>query len=134
MRKLVAALFISSLGIGAAQAAPDALKCPEKFDPLKPASMNCFSDEIFILNGADPVLLPGAPAPRALVDCSDKAMGGKDSKNCFVGDLAKSLSIEGLQLAVDRAVELMRAKSPTLPTWDEVVVFTSDFGPSSQPG
>ena len=135
MRKLVAALFVTSFGIGAAQAAPDALKCPEKFDPLKPASMNCFSDEIFLLNGAEVVTLPETPpVPGPLVNCSDKAMGGKDSKNCALGRVPQALSIEGLQLAVDKAVELMRAKSPQLPEWDEVVVFSGDFGPTTQPG
>ena len=84
MRKLVAALFVAFLGIGAAQAAPDALKCTAKFDPMNPATMNCFSDEIFLLNGAD-LTLPDSPPSPPLVDCSDKTMAGKDSKNCLSG-------------------------------------------------
>jgi hypothetical protein len=134
MRKLVAALFVAFAGIGAAQAAPDALKCTEKFDPLKPTSMNCFADEIFILNGAEAVMVGSPAAPRALVDCSDKAMGGKDSKNCVLGSIPGALTLEGLKLAADKAIELMRAKSPQLPEWDEIVIFGADFGPTTQPG
>ncbi len=135
MRKLSAPLFAAfsvALGFGAAaQAAPDALKCSKKFDPKDPTSMNCFADEIFILNGAE------TAGAGPLVDCADKAMmpGIKDSKNCFFGpDATKYLTIESVERAVGKAVELMKAKSPTLPEWDEVVVFTSDFGPTTANG
>jgi hypothetical protein len=138
MRKLVAALFTLFAGIGAAQAAPDALKCTEKFDPLKPTSMNCFADEVFILNGAEQVTFPGAMAVQGpLVDCVDKMgmAGVKDSKNCLFGkDQSKYLSIEPLEAAALKAVELIRAKQPALPEWDEVVVFTADFGPTTATG
>jgi len=93
--------------------------------------MNCFADEIFILNGAE------TQGTTPLVDCADKAMmaGVKDSKNCFFGaDATKYLTLETVERAVARTVELMKAKSPQLPEWDEVVVFTSDFGPTTANG
>jgi hypothetical protein len=132
MRKLVAALFVAFSGIGAAQAAPDALKCAEKFDPLKPTSMNCFADEIFILNGAEQATFPGAMAVQGpLVDCADKMgmAGVKDSKNCLFGkDASKYLGIEPVEAAALKAIELIKAKYPQPLEWDEVVVFTADFG------
>jgi hypothetical protein len=140
MRKLVAApLFVAffSLGLGAAQAAPEALKCTKKFDGKDPTAMNCFADEIFILNGAETVNAGTPPAPVPLVDCADKAMmaGVKDSKNCLFGaNAADYLKIDGVERAALKAVELMRAKSPTLPEWDEVVIFTADFGPTTATG
>jgi hypothetical protein len=134
MRKsLVAAILLSSLafGLGIARAAPDALRCTEKFDPLKrPAapgtigsSMNCLSDEIFILDGAE--LVNGAP----LADCAGETPP-KDPKNCFFGhNQANYILIDGVELGISKAVELLRTKVPQLPEWDEIVIFTADFGP-----
>jgi hypothetical protein len=138
MRKLVA-LSVTFLGIGAAQAAPEPLKCTAKYDPLNPATMNCFADEVFILNGAEIVSVPTSPpVDRALVDCADKAAPamGKDSKNCGFGRVDAPLSLEGLDLAVTKAIQVMQAKAggAPLPQWDEVVVFSSDFGPPTQAG
>jgi hypothetical protein len=142
MRKLLAApilltFLVVLVGAGAAQAAPDVLKCAEKLDVTKPTSMNCLSDEIFILNGGELVSLPTTPpGPAApLVNCADKPMmpGVKDSRNCFYGNVANYLTIEGLELAAAKAVELMKAKVPQLPEWDEIVVFGADFGPTPPP-
>jgi hypothetical protein len=135
MRKLVAALFVAFTGIGAAQAAPDALKCnpSAKIDPTKPETMNCFADEIFVLNGAETATF-SATVQGPLVDCADKMgmAGVKDSKNCLFGaDQSKYLGIDPLETAVQTALNLIKAKSPAVPEWDEVVVFTADFGPAT---
>ncbi len=134
MRKLAAALVVAFSGIGAAQAAPEAAKCTAKFDPMNPASMNCFADEIFILDGSTPY---SATVTTPIADCADKAgmAGVKDSKNCLFGaDQSKYLTIEPVEAAALKAIELIRAKQPQLPEWDEVVVFTADFGPTSATG
>jgi hypothetical protein len=135
MRKfLVAAILLPffALGLGVARAAPDALKCTEKFDPRKrPApgtvgsSMNCLSDEIFILDGAE--LVNGAP----LVDCAESGIPPtKDPKNCFFGNnQANYINIDNFERGVSKVLELMKTKVPDLTQWDEIVVFTADFGP-----
>jgi Thrombospondin type 3 repeat len=133
---LVAAILFPFVGAGAAWAAPDALKCTEKFDPLRrPAtpgtigsSMNCLSDEIFILDGAE--LVDGVP----LVDCAESGNPPvKNGKNCFFGkNQSVYLSIEGLEPAVSKAIELMKTKVAELPEWDEIVVFTADYGPEAE--
>ncbi len=136
MRKfLVAATVLAFFApdLGVARAAPEALKCTQKYDPLKRpaapgtigASMNCLSDEIFILDGAE--LVNGAP----LADCAPQ-MGQttlKDPKNCLFGSSEeKYLKIDGIEPVVSKVVELMKTKVAQLPEWDEIVVFTADFG------
>jgi hypothetical protein len=134
MRKFLVAAILPSffaLGVGVVRAAPDALKCTEKFDPLKrPAapgtigsSMNCLSDEIFVLDGAE--LVNGAP----LIDCAGDPPA-KDPKNCFFGsNKANYINIDNFERGVSKVVELMKTKVAQLREWDEIVVFTADFGP-----
>jgi hypothetical protein len=143
MRKLVAApLFVAFFGLGAAQAAPEAAKCPKdamgktKFDPKDPTTLNCFNDEIFVLNGAETVMVGNPAVAAPLVDCADKSgmAGVKDSKNCLFGtDASEYLKVSAVERAAQKAVELIRMKGGT-GEWDEVVVFTADFGPTTATG
>ena len=136
----LAASLLTLLLPSVALAAPEALRCKAKFDPAKldssPESpgfnVNCFADEVFILDGTQVVPLPTDTEPnrvRALVDCGDNpAMPGmKDPFHCYVGDVAQQNKGGDLAPAVQRTLELLRAKVPTLPTWDELLFFRANF-------
>jgi hypothetical protein len=118
---LVASTLLASvLGkSGMAYAAPPALVCADKNE------RNCFQDEIFLLDGNENVTRNGEAVP--LVGC-------KASNDCYLTKVEELFQSIGLEAAVGRALELMRAKAPSLPEWDEIVVFTADFGPTRQPG
>ena len=139
MRNLiVASLLVSSslLLPAVALAAPEALRCKAKFDPQKldpdPASpgwnVNCFAGDVFVLDGTQVVTLPDG-APRSLVDCAEKPglPGTKNSSNCYIGALTDQLKGASLKPAVDRTLQLLRARVPTLPEWDEILIFRNDF-------
>jgi len=124
MRKLMAAfagLAAPVLVSGAASAAPADLVCADA------NARNCFVDEIFLLDGANTVTRGAATVP--LVACT--AMSTTD---CYITNPKELFTQTGLQDVVGKALEYIRAKSPTLPSWDEVVVFYADFGPTRQPG
>lgn len=121
MRKLAATtVFLGALATGSfSQAAPAELVCADK------AARNCFQDEVFLLDGNEMVMRDGASVP--VVAC-------KTSSDCYLNSSADSFKPAGLSATVQRALELIRAKRPALPAWDEIVVFTADFGPARQPG
>jgi hypothetical protein len=117
---VASAILTSLLGVdGVSYAAPPALVCADK------NQRNCFQDEIFLLDGNENVARNGEPLP--LVGC-------KASNDCYIVKVEELFQPVGLESAVSRALELMRAKAPSLPEWDELVVFTADFGPVRQPG
>jgi hypothetical protein len=140
MRNFAAAASLLTLLLpSVALAAPEALRCKAKYDPAKldsnPESpgfnVNCFADEVFILDGSQMVPLDPEVAPdvtRTLVDCGDPTMPGiKDPFHCYVGDLSKQNKGGDLAPAVRRTLELLRAKVPNLPTWDEILFFRANF-------
>jgi hypothetical protein len=121
MRKLaVSTVFLGALTTGSlSQAAPADLTCKDK------AERNCFVDEVFLLDGNETVMKAGAAVP--VVAC-------KTSTDCYLNSTADLFKPDGLSLTVARVLELIRAKGATVPAYDEVVVFTADFGPTRQPG
>ncbi len=128
MRKLLTAfagLAVSVLASGAVSAAPAELICADA------NARNCFKDEIFLLDGANTVTrgTTAAPTQVPLVACT--AMSTTD---CYMTNPRELFTQTGLQDVVGKALELIRARAPMLPGWDEVVVFSADFGPTRQPG
>lgn len=121
MRKLAAStVFLGALATGSlSEAAPADLVCADK------AARNCFQDEVFLLDGNEMVMRAGASVP--VVVC-------KTSTDCYLNTTADLYKPDGLSATVLRALEIIKAKAPALPVWDEVVVFTADFGPTRQPG
>jgi hypothetical protein len=114
------------LAASTASAAPPAMVCADK------AARNCFTDEVFLLSGDETVTrADGTMVPVA--DCNT-VMGAKVSTDCYLNSTADRHKIVGLNATVARALELIRAQNPAMPQWDEIVVFTADFGPSPQPG
>lgn len=122
MRKLftttAAVTLLAMLGGDASAAPPSELVCSGT------AVSNCFKDDIFILDG-NSTTAGATPAP--LVGCAATEI-------CYMTADGKLQWGNGLQAVVGTALDQIRAKAPTLPGWDEVVVFTSDFGPTVQPG
>ena len=102
MRNLTAAASLLSLLLpSVALAAPEALRCKAKYDPAKPDSnpdspgfnVNCFADEVFILDGSQVLPHPTMDEPnrvRSLVDCGANPImpAAKDPFHCFVGEVA----------------------------------------------
>jgi hypothetical protein len=120
MRKVFTAIVLASLWAGGtAYAAPSNLICADK------AARNCFQDEIFLLDGNEQVVVAGATKP--LVAC-------KSPTDCYFTDPASLFKPDGLSAAVARALEVIAASGASLAEWDEVVLFTADFGPATQPG
>jgi hypothetical protein len=113
----VAALLLATSGIS--YAAPPALVCASK------SERNCFQDEVFLLDGNETVVRNGESVP--LVGC-------KASNDCYLTKVEELFQPVGLQDAVVRALDLMRSKGAAIPEWDEIVLFTADFGPVRQPG
>lgn len=133
MRKLVAgaALLSALVGGSSALAAPGGMECADN------AAVNCFQDEVFFLDGNTLVMRAAAAGEAAaavpLVSC--KAVEGKpDATDCYLNGPSDAFKVDGLTLAVQAALAEIQKTSPTLPGWDEIVVFTSDFGPKVQPG
>jgi hypothetical protein len=100
-------------------AAPAALACATK------DARNCFMDEIFLLDGNEAVNRTAGPVP--LVSCAS-------STDCYITSTAELFKPAGLHDAVQRALQIMTGAGVTLPEWDEILVFTADFGPKTQPG
>ena len=76
---------------------------------------NCWADEIFVLDGKE-----------APVSCFVDAMTMKeDPKNCVLGEIANPYSGAGTEAAALKAIEKIGAAGAQ---WDQVVVFTADFG------
>ncbi|HMI87606.1 MAG TPA: hypothetical protein VK550_26150, partial [Polyangiaceae bacterium] len=119
--KLVASTVFASLlsAGGNSYAAPPTLVCASKNE------RNCFQDEIYLMDGNESVLRNGEVLP--LVSC-------KASNDCYITKVDELFQSVGLEGAASRALELVRSKLPTLPEWDEIVVFSADFGPMRQPG
>ena len=120
MRKVFSAVVLASLwAYRPAHAAPSNLVCADK------AARNCFQDEIFLLDGNEQVVVAGATKP--LVAC-------KLPTDCYFTDSTSLFKPDGLSAAVARALEIITARGATLAEWDEVVLFSADFGPATQPG
>ncbi|HWA75564.1 MAG TPA: thrombospondin type 3 repeat-containing protein [Polyangiaceae bacterium] len=121
MRKFAVGTVIAGILAtgGYSQAAPTDLVCADK------AARNCFQDEVFLLDGNEMVTRDTGSVP--VVAC-------KASTDCYLNSSADSLKLAGLQATVARALELIKAKGATVPAYDEIVVFTADFGPKTQPG
>ena len=121
MRKLALITGLATLLFGAphSHAAPAGLVCADK------NARNCFQDEIFLLDGNEMVDRAGTPTP--LVGCTT-------STDCYITATAELFKPAGLKDAVARAMALITAGGATPPGWDEVVLFTADFGPTRQPG
>jgi hypothetical protein len=121
MRKLFTAIAaIASLApVGGAIAAPSDQICADA------TARNCFKDEIFLLDGNSTVDRAGTPTP--IVGCTTSA-------DCYMTRTSELFTPTGLQDVIGKALEAIRAKAPTIPEWDEVVVFSADFGPTRQPG
>jgi hypothetical protein len=153
MRKLIAPLLVLlSLAAARAQAAPEALRCKANFDPVKidanPNSpgwnVNCFSDEVFILDGSQVVTITERDdttgmtfqVTRPLVDCSFRGdrPDAKDSTNCFIGPLKGQVTGEALGPAVQRTLELVRARGATFPDTEQLVFFRGDFSTRDEQG
>jgi len=119
--KLVASTILASVlgASGMSYAAPPELACADKNE------RNCFKDEIFLLNGNETVVRNGDSVP--LVSC-------KASNDCYLNKVEELFLPVGLEAAVARALEIIKSKAPALSGWDEIVVFTADFGPVRQPG
>jgi hypothetical protein len=122
MPKLLAAVALVTIPVladNAVLAAPADQICADA------NARNCFKDEIFLLDGNTTVDRAGTPTP--IVGC-------KASNDCYMVSPNELFTQVGLQDVVAKTLELIRAKAPTLPEWEEVVVFTADFGPVRQPG
>jgi hypothetical protein len=121
MRKKLSAtvLFVVLLVSRASFAAPANLVCTDT------AARNCFQDEIFLLDGNEQVVVAGATKP--LVAC-------KTPTDCYFADAASLFKPDGPSAAVGRALEIITASGAALAEWDEVVLFTADFGPATPPG
>ncbi|MGC4094173.1 MAG: thrombospondin type 3 repeat-containing protein [Polyangiaceae bacterium] len=121
MRKLPAITVFASLLASTATsfASPAELACANK------DARNCFVDDIFILDGNEMVTRGTATAP--VVAC-------KTSTDCYLNSTSDLFKPDGLNATVARALQIIGTKVSTLPAWDEVVVFTADFGPTRQPG
>ena len=104
---------------GVAAAAPPAMVCADK------AARNCFADDVFIMNGDETVMRGGMAVP--VVDC-------KSGTDCYFNTTADLFKPDGLSATVTRALEIIRAGGGTVSEWEEVVVFSADFGPKTQPG
>jgi hypothetical protein len=126
MRKLALIVGLFSLtvvGLGAhSHAAPAGLACPDKI------KRNCFQDEIFLLDGNE--MVDRAGTSTALVGCTPATA----ATDCYITATAELFKPAGLKDAVTRALARITEDGTTLPGWDEVVVFTADFGPTRQPG
>lgn len=104
-----------------ASAAPAEMLCADK------TARNCFADEVFVLSGDERVTrVDGTTVPVA--DCNEV------STDCYLNSPADLHKIIGLNATVARALELISEKRVAMPQWDEIVVFTADFGPMRQPG
>ncbi len=122
MRKLFTAIAaIASLTL----AGVDAFAAPSDQICADASARNCFKDEIFLLDGNSTVDRAGQPTP--IVGCTTSA-------DCYMTRTSELFTPTGLNDVIGKALELIRAKAPTLPEWDEVVVFSADFGPAKQPG
>ena len=66
---------------------------------------------------------------RSLVDCGDNPSmpGTKDPFHCFVGNVADQNIGAAYAPAVTRTLELLRAKVPNLPTWEQILFFRANF-------
>src|SRR4051794_4076791 len=159
MRKLpFACLSVSFLTAGIAHAAPKALLCPHEAAPdptigdrftwengkktknpqdpqlpdAKLMSGGCFYDDVFLLSGDEMVPNPkmaGAMVP--LVTCP--APMGKTASfgDCYLVGADSLLTQAGAQAAATLALSKIKAgNGGNLPEWDEIVVFTADFGPT----
>jgi hypothetical protein len=114
-------VFLGALATGSlSHAAPTDLVCADK------TARNCFQDEVFLLDGNEMVTRADGTSV-AVASC-------KTSTDCYLNSTDDLFKPDGLSATVSHALELIKAKSPTLPQWDEVVVFTADFGPKTQPG
>jgi hypothetical protein len=122
MRKLftaTAAFAFFVLTPGEVSAAPPDQICADA------SARNCFRDEIFLLDGNSMVTRAGQPVP--IVGCAA-------TTDCYMTSTAELFSSTGLQDVVTTALNAISASAPSLPEWDEVVVFSADFGPAKQPG
>jgi hypothetical protein len=120
MRKLPRiTAFAFLLAAGVSRAAPTELVCTNA------DQKNCFRDEIFILDGNQTVTKDTGDVP--LVGC-------KASNDCYLNSVSELFSQTGLNATVLKVLELIGQAGVALPGWDEVVVFTADFGPAKQPG
>ncbi|MFZ5896658.1 MAG: thrombospondin type 3 repeat-containing protein [Myxococcota bacterium] len=121
MRKLPATTLVASLLLfaTASWAAPPTLVCANK------DARNCFLDEVFVLDGNESVVRGGQSVP--LVAC-------KAANDCYLNSTNDLFKPEGLDATVARALDIIVEKGGVLSEWDEVVVFTADFGPRTQPG
>jgi hypothetical protein len=100
-------------------AAPPNLVCADN------GERNCFQDEIFLLDGNETVSRNGEAVP--LVGC-------KASNDCYITKVDELFQPVGLRAAIARTLELIKSRGGSIPGWDEVVIFTADFGPMRQPG
>ena len=89
------------------------------------AARNCFRGEIFLLDGNSMVTRAGQPVP--IVGCASNT-------DCYMASTAELFSSTGLQDVVTTALNTIVSNGASLAEWDEVVVFTADFGPARQPG
>ncbi len=131
---MTSALLLAAFLLGALPtvAAPTGTECADK------TAVNCFQDEVFFLDGNAMVMrAPDATTPPVavpLVSCKPTMDGKPDPTDCYLGGPADAFKVDALSLAVQVALEQIKVASPTLPAWDEVVIFTTDFGPKTQPG
>jgi hypothetical protein len=150
MRKLLALpLFLAVLVDGAAEAALPPNQCPiyQKDDKgvvkAAPATLatDCFAGEIFVTSG-DPlmaanVMIPGAmptdPVKTVpLYKCGKTDATGKVDMNiCTLGDPDSPYLGAPIRAIADRIVEAAKAKGAA-GEYDEIVVFTADFGLPNQ--
>jgi len=89
------------------------------------AARNCFRGEIFLLDGNSTVTRAGQAVP--IVGCASNT-------DCYMTSTAELFSSTGLQDVVTTALNTIVSNGASLAEWDEVVVFTADFGPARQPG
>jgi len=158
MRKpLAISLVLSSIPIGsAAFAAPETAKCNWG---APAAESGCFFDDVLIVKGDEvvtattqpPAAMPGGPLPPAvttmvpLVACGPKDVAKPDADitDCYLGKTfppnamgvvvggAEYLQADPVERAVQKALELARAKGQFTQQWDQIVVFNADFGPTN---
>jgi hypothetical protein len=158
MRKLPFACFSVSLLIAAvAQAAPPASllckhdvlpdpnlgdkvvwvngkKTKEPQDPALPHEAllkgGCFMDDVFLLSGDEMVPNPKmAGATMPLVNCVVAAGKAPSFGDCYLLGPDFLLTKAGAEAAATAALAKIKAAG-AVPAYDEVVVFTADFGPS----
>ncbi len=113
-----AAFFAATLSLGQARAAPPAaLLCNET------RKVDCFDDEIFIVDGDAKVIEKGTGIENAIISgCTTEMVGEREVKTCETTNQT---------LAFERFLSLLEGAGAKGYSWDTLALFLVDMGSSS---